>query len=464
MRLFDEAFAQHKAGTPVMLAIAVCVCFLNSTSAAAAGSVAYVQGNYSTPQSPQTSVTVTFTAAQVAGDLNVVVAGWNDSQATVKNVTDTAGNVYSLAVGPTVVSGAASQSIYYASNVAAVAAGANKVTVTFSTAATSADIRILEYSGVAPISPVDVTAASSGSSATSSSGAATTTNATDLIFGANLVLSMTTGPGSGFTSRLLTAPDGDIAEDQAVTSVGSYIAAAPVSPSNSWIMQMVAFKVGSAISACDLNADGAVNILDVQLATDMDLGATPCTGPAGLCNVVFVQDVLNSVLGQPCVMVALSATPSTMNFGNVTVNGTGTQSVQLTAAGSGTTIISQVTVTPSIFGLAGLTLPLSLPAGQSASFNVTFKPTATGSASGSLAIVSSALDSTVNVPISGTGVTVTAHSASLSWTASNSPNIAGYNVYRISFVEFHGTKSAVCEAELFAGFRCELSGYDRTGR
>src|SRR5579862_6681401 len=184
MRLFDQAFADHKAATPVMLSIAVFACLLNSTSAAA-GSVAYVQGNYSTPQSPQTSVAVTFKSAQVAGDLNVVVAGWNDSQATVKNVTDTAGNVYNLAVGPTVISGAASQSIYYASNVAAAAAGANTVKITFSTAATSADIRILEYSGVAPINPVDVTAASSGNSATSSSGAANTTNATDLIFGAN---------------------------------------------------------------------------------------------------------------------------------------------------------------------------------------------------------------------------------------------------------------------------------------
>ena len=67
---------------------------------------------------------VTFTATQVAGDLNVVVVGWNDSTATVSTVTDTSGNTYTLAVGPTVVSGTLSQSIYYAKNIAAAAAGA----------------------------------------------------------------------------------------------------------------------------------------------------------------------------------------------------------------------------------------------------------------------------------------------------------------------------------------------------
>ena len=67
---------------------------------------------------------------------------------------------------------------------------------------------------------MDVTAASSGNSATSSSGSATTTNPTDLLFGANLVQTTTTGAGSGFTSRLLTSPDGDIAEDRMVTATG----------------------------------------------------------------------------------------------------------------------------------------------------------------------------------------------------------------------------------------------------
>src|SRR6202167_5434243 len=136
----------------------------------------------------------------------------------------------------------ATQSIYYAKNIVAAPAGANNiVTVTFSTAAINPDIRILEYKGADPNNPVDVTAASSGSGVTSSSGTVATTNATDLLFGANQVQTVTTGPGSGFTSRLLTSPDGDIAEDQMVTAAGSYSATAPLN-SGAWIMQMVAFR------------------------------------------------------------------------------------------------------------------------------------------------------------------------------------------------------------------------------
>ena len=52
--------------------------------------------------------------------------------------------------------------------------------------------------------------------------------ANDLIFGANLVQTTTSGPGSGFTKRMLTSPDGDIAEDQLVAAIGSYSATAPL--------------------------------------------------------------------------------------------------------------------------------------------------------------------------------------------------------------------------------------------
>src|SRR5580700_7945425 len=57
----------------------------------------YVQGNYAVPQTPQTKVTVPYTASQTAGDLNVVIVGWNDSTAQVSSLIDSKGNVYQLA-------------------------------------------------------------------------------------------------------------------------------------------------------------------------------------------------------------------------------------------------------------------------------------------------------------------------------------------------------------------------------
>jgi hypothetical protein len=91
--------------------------------------------NSSTPQSPQTSVATRYTLAQKAGDLNVVVVGWSDSNAKASSVVDSMGNAYSLAVGPTVQAGVATQAIYYAKNIAPAAANANAVTVTFTAAA-----------------------------------------------------------------------------------------------------------------------------------------------------------------------------------------------------------------------------------------------------------------------------------------------------------------------------------------
>jgi hypothetical protein len=113
--------------------------------------------------------------------------------------------------------------------------------VTFDATAQNPDVRVAEYRGINPSNPVDVTAAASGNSSLSDSGSVTTTNAHDLLVGANLVLSGTTGAGPGFTSRVITHPDGDLLEDRDVTTTGSYNATAVMDPGK-WIMQMVAFR------------------------------------------------------------------------------------------------------------------------------------------------------------------------------------------------------------------------------
>jgi RHS repeat-associated protein len=201
----------------------------------------FIQGNYSTPGTI-TTAPVTYVAAQVAGDLNVVVVGWRDTTATVKSVADSAGNTYSLAVGPTTQISNGTQSIYYAKNIKAATAGGNTVTVTFSAAATTPDIRIAEYSGIDPNNPLDVSIGKETNGTTSTCGPVTTTNADDLLVAANLVQYTTTAAGSGYSSRVITTPGGDILEDQFVTATGGYSATAPLSASGRFIMQLVAFR------------------------------------------------------------------------------------------------------------------------------------------------------------------------------------------------------------------------------
>jgi len=72
--------------------------------------------------------------------------------------------------------------------------------------------------------------------------------------------------------------------------------------------------LAQAVNACDLNADGVVDILDVQLATDMVLKLTTCTANAvgtGVCDPVLVPLVTNAALGGPCHSVTLNWTAST---------------------------------------------------------------------------------------------------------------------------------------------------------
>ncbi len=59
-----------------------------------------------------------------------------------------------------------------------------------------------------------------------------------------------------------------------------------------------------AQSACDLDNNGATNVVDVSRAVNMALGNTPCTANvegALICSVITVQRVVNAALGQPCV-------------------------------------------------------------------------------------------------------------------------------------------------------------------
>ena len=139
------------------------------------------------------------------------MVGWNDSAAVVQSITDSAGNSYALAYGPTTGT-ALRQSIYYAKNIAG--SGSNSVTVVFNQGAIRADVRILEYSGVDPSNPLDVATGTSGNSNIADSGSVTTTAANELIFGADMVTANTIVAGAPFTARIITSPDSDIAEDR----------------------------------------------------------------------------------------------------------------------------------------------------------------------------------------------------------------------------------------------------------
>ena len=153
------------------------------------------------------SVVVPFTAAQTAGNLNVVVVGWNDTSATIASVTDTNGNTYALAATtestpvPPGSSQQVSQAIYYAKNINA---GVNTVTVTFNQNTAVQSVRIVEYTGLDQVNPLDTSVANFGTANPADSGMVTTNSANDLLLGAGTVTTAFTGSGPGFVTVLLT--------------------------------------------------------------------------------------------------------------------------------------------------------------------------------------------------------------------------------------------------------------------
>jgi hypothetical protein len=206
--------------------------------------LAFVQANAATPQTNQTQVTVAYAGAQAAGNTNIVAIGWNNITSNIASITDSAGNVYQLAV-PTARGAGLSQAIYYASNIKAAAAGANTVTVTFNTTTPFVDVRVTEYSGLDATNPFDVGISASGSSTTGNSGAVTTTAAKELIFGAGMTTGGFSSAGASFTSRIITTPDLDIAEDRFVAAKGSYSATSLLTGAASWLMQVATFRAAN---------------------------------------------------------------------------------------------------------------------------------------------------------------------------------------------------------------------------
>ena len=330
--------------------------------------IAFVQGNYATPQTAQAGVSVRYTAMQSAGDLNVVIVGWGDTTATVQSVTDTSGNAYVRAVGPTLMTGTLSQSIYYAKNI--LAPGANTVSVSFSAPAVYPDIRILEYRGLDPANPLDVVAAAVGNNATPNSGAATTTAANELIVGADLTTGATVAAGSGFTSRMITVPDADIAEDQVVASTGSYAATASA-PGGPWLMQMATFRAAGAGAPATPSAPGTLTASAAGVtAVNLSWGAATETGGT------IAQYLIERCQGAGCSNFAQIGTASapTTSFADSGLTGSSSYSYRVRAkdASGNTGPYSNSATAVTAAATPGAPAALAASAAGSAQINLTW--------------------------------------------------------------------------------------------
>ena len=342
------------------------------------GPINYIQGAATATGGNLIAVPVTMPHLQTAGNLNVVIIGWNDTTASVSSVVDTEGNTYAVAVSPLAGTGL-SQVIYYAKNIAGDTGTPNQVMVTFNQAAQGPDVRVLEYKGLDITNPVDVTAGAVGSSNLADSGACTTTTPVELIVAGATVATNVSGPGAGFTLVSLTHPNGDNAEHQITSAIGSCEATSGVAGGN-WVMQTVAFKITPDFSinatalapasvAAGIPATSTITVAPLNGFTGsvaLSCSVTPTVTPAPNC--AFVPTSISGGSGTSALTVNTSATTPAGAY-TVTVSGAGpvthTKALSLTVT---VPLVADFTIGASALA------PASVAPGASATSTVTIGP------------------------------------------------------------------------------------------
>jgi len=227
-------------------------------------------------------------------------------------------------------------------------------------------------------------------------------------------------------------------------SISSNASSTPVSVSLSGIGMQTGFSLSSAsvnfgnvtmgqsgTQSVTLTNSGNVNlVVNLATVTGTDFGVSGLALPATVApaqsltfsvqfsppsagpvsgNIVFTDNAPNSpqalaLSGAGVATTAtLTANPTSIAFGNVSVGGNSKQPVTLTNTGNASVTISQVVASGTGFSMSGMTTPMTLQAGQNTTLMAQFAPSGTGNTSGSITITSGASNPTVTVALTGAG-------------------------------------------------------------
>ena len=402
----------------------------------AATGISFVQVNSARPASPAATAPVDYLLLQTAGDLNVVIIGWNDATATVQSVTDTAGNTYALAMTPT-VGPTLSQVVYYSKNIHA--SVANTVTVAFSTPAASPDVRVLEYSGLDTASPLDAASGAFGTGTALAAGPITTTVTGDVVIAGSTVGSIVSAAGPIF-STVTASPNGLSVEHLVGPAAGTLGPTATQTSSANWVMQSVAFRQAGVVQ-------------DFSMSVAPPTSATVAAGGSATFSVsVSAINGFNNPVSLTCVGLPLGArcnlvpslltpggTPSTSTFTISTSDATPVATSTVTVTGSylalshSATVGLTVTPAPPDFTLSASALsPATVSAGGTATSPVVIG--ASGGFSGSVSLTCSVAPAKTRGPTcslspsslpAGSGTSTLTVSTSAATTGSLTPRFKG---------------------------------------
>jgi hypothetical protein len=275
------------------------------------------------------------------------------------------------------------------------------------------------------------------------------------------------GSASGNVTITSNAPNPSLS--MALTGTGAAVGALGASPaslnfgtvtvgSHQGLSETVTNTGGSTVTISQVAVSGAGFTL-----SGISTPATLTAGQSANFTVTFAPASAASASGSvtvtsngsnPSLTVALVGTGSTVAgqlsatpvaVGSVVDGTSGTATGTLSATGANVTVTA-ASSSNSRFAISGLSLPAIVPAGQSVGFTVTYSPLVTGADSSNLSFTSNAQVATTTDTATGTGTPAPVHTVSLTWNASTSSNISGYNIYRAvygsscgAFTKLNGT-------------------------
>lgn len=226
--------------------------------------------------------------------------------------------------------------------------------------------------------------------------------------------------GTGMTSGQLMPSPSSLAFGNVQVGSSQTITETLTNSGGSSVTISAASASGTGFTASGLTLPATVS---AGQSVSFSVTFTPASGNAVSGNLAITSNASNSALSVPLAGTGvtpgqLAATPTSLSFGNVTTGGSSSLSEKLTNTGGSSLTISQITPSGAGFSFTGITLPVTLAAAQSVTFNASFAPQTAGSVTGSLAIASNGSNPSVSVALSGTGASagqITASPASLSF-------------------------------------------------
>lgn len=182
----------------------------------------------------------------------------------------------------------------------------------------------------------------------------------------------------------------------------------PVTITNTGTANLTISQLGS--TATGVSVSGVTTPLTIAAgqSSTFNVQYAPQAAGATSGSVTIASNAPNSQVSVPVSGTGVTATstvaanPASVSFGNVNTGSSSNQTITITNTGNSSATVSQIGVSGQGLAVSGVSTPLTLTPGQTASLNVKFSPTTAAAVSGSVSIVSG--QGTTSVGVTGTGV------------------------------------------------------------